>query len=379
MQAWNLALRAAVLAGLICLPAVAPAQTLPPAPAVAPPAAPPIPDVDLKLFETSEADRSKGCTVALWQANRDPDSDKFAYIFIEQLTGRNNARQPARIKISGQSVAITRVATGGTTNGYNLFEYQLYKLPAEDEFVVLELKLGELMGEAVAVESGTMSVVQKGRQVFRASVKGGAGCMTAPITAAPATAAPATPRAAAPAPVKVAPPAASPAAGEVTPGMFQRYAVRANEVPRVMVQAAMKQFGCEAAILRRPVVGYQMSEESALWQLSCGEYGGKNISVVFALVYLTNPSAQYSFVKLGLPKGVERGLGDYTLMDPKWDMKTRIVTGVYMEGGGADCGQYERYRVTPEGGLQVVELRMREMCDGKRFKPEEMPLVYPKR
>ncbi len=30
------------------------------------------PDVDLKLFEKAEADRSRGCTVALWQADRDP-------------------------------------------------------------------------------------------------------------------------------------------------------------------------------------------------------------------------------------------------------------------------------------------------------------------
>jgi hypothetical protein len=370
MRACNKVLTAFAFAGIF-IGAQAQAQTAPPA---APTAAAPvvIPDVDLKLFETTEVDRSKGCTVALWQANRDPDKDKFAYIFIEQLTGRSNARQPARIKIGGQSVNITRVAMGGKNNGYNLFEYQLYKLPAEDEFVVLELKLGELMGEAVEVEGGTMSVIQKGRQVFRASVKGGAGCMTAPVTAAPASA-PAPRQAAAPAPAR----APVPAVNEAGPAMFQRYDVRANEVPRAMVQAAVKQFGCEAVTMRRPVIGYQLSEESALWQLACGEYAENNFSAVFALVYIPNPAQQYEFVKLDLPKGVERGLGDYPLMGPRWDMKTRIVTGIFMEG--PDCGQYERYRVTPEGGLKLVEFRSRTVCDGKRQKPEDMQLIFPKR
>ncbi len=137
-------------------------------------------EVDLKLFEKSEVDLSKGCSVALWQATRDPAADKYAYIFVELLSGRDHARQPARIKIGNQAVTLRRVATGGKSAGYNLFEYQLYRMTGEAGHVVLELKTGAEEGEAVDIESGTMVVAMRGKQVFRASVKGGAGCMTPP-------------------------------------------------------------------------------------------------------------------------------------------------------------------------------------------------------
>jgi hypothetical protein len=329
-----------------------------------------IPDVDLKLFEKSEVDLSKGCSVSLWQANRDPETDKFAYIFLETLTGKNHTRTPARIKVGTEVVTATRVAVGGKSPGYGLHPYQLYKLPNADEFVILDLKLGEEMGEAVEIESGTMSIVMKGKQVFRASVKGGSGCMTPPAAEQPAKAAPAK---AAPVPPKRT--EAPSQTNNDMAGMFQRYDVRANQVPRVMTQAAIKQFGCEAAMLRGKVIGYQMSEESAIWQLPCGDYGTTK-SAVFALVYLTDPAAQYSFIPFKFPKGKSRGLGDNAMMEPRWDLKTRMVTSIYTEGNGKDCGSWERHRVNAEGEFELVELRARDMCDGKSVGAENFPVVF---
>jgi hypothetical protein len=317
------------------------------------------PDIDLKLFDKSEVDRSKGCSVALWQADRDPEKDRFAYLFTEVLTGQNHARQPARIKIGGEVVALARVAVGGKTPGYGLYPYQLYKLPGANEFAILELKLAEEQGEAVEIESGSLSIVMRGRQIFRASVKGGAGCMTAPA------AEPARPQVRSP----------QPAPAEPGPGQFERYAVRPEQVPRVMTQAMAKQFGCEAATMRKPVVGYQMSEESAIWQIPCGDYAGK-ISAIFALVYLTDPAKQYKFIPFRWPKGQNRGLGDNAMMAPQWDLKARIVTSVNTEGNGRDCGSLERHRVTAEGGFQLVELKWREHCDGKAVGAENFPVVF---
>jgi hypothetical protein len=166
---------------LVCVSGPALAQG--PAPAAPAPAVAPI---DLKLFEKSEVDRSKGCSLGLWQANRDPDKDNFAYVFLENMVGQNHVRQPARIKIGSSVVNLTRVATGGRNNGYALYEFQLYKMPGEDQFVVFELKLGELEGEAVEVTGGTMSIIMNGKPVFRSSVKGGAGCMGPPVAASAA-------------------------------------------------------------------------------------------------------------------------------------------------------------------------------------------------
>jgi hypothetical protein len=317
------------------------------------------PEVDLKLFETTEVDRSKGCSIALWQSNRDPDKDKFAYLFTEVLTGKNHTRQPARIKIAGQVVTLTRVATGGKTTGYGLFPYQLYKMAGADDFVVLDLKLADEQGEAVDIESGTMSIIMKGRQVFRASVKGGAGCNT------PAAAEPPAKRTETTAPMT----------NNDMAGMFERYAVRKEQVPRVMLQAAAKQFGCEPKAMAGSVTGFQMSEESAIWQIPCGDYGNTK-SAVFALVYVTDPAKQYSFIPFKFPKGVNRNLGDNAMMEPKWDIKARTVTSTYTEGNGKDCGSVERHRVTAEGAFQLVELKSREQCDGKNIGAENFPVVF---
>jgi len=74
-------------------------------------------DIDLKLFEKSEVDRSKGCSVVLLQDDRDPETDKFAYLFAETLVGKNHTRQPGRMKIGKTVTTLTRVATGGKTTG----------------------------------------------------------------------------------------------------------------------------------------------------------------------------------------------------------------------------------------------------------------------
>ncbi len=155
-------------------------------------------DIDLKLFEKSEIDRSKGCSVALWQDDRDPDKDKYAYLFAETLSGKDHVRQPARIKIGKDVMRLDRVATGGKAAGYGLYEYQLYRMPTEQDFVVVNLKLAEKQGDRVDVVSGVMILIVKGKPVFRATVKGDAGC-----------AAPAAPQSVATAPARAGKPPAS--------------------------------------------------------------------------------------------------------------------------------------------------------------------------
>ena len=141
-------------------------------------------DIDLELFERSEVDRHKGCKVVLWQHDRDPAQDKYAYLFDEWLIGQNHVRQTARIKIGGNTTLLKRVATGGKTTGYDVFEHQLYRLPDPNEFVILVLKLAEMKLGSVDIESGKLTVVMDGKLMFRVAVKGKAGCVT-PDTATP--------------------------------------------------------------------------------------------------------------------------------------------------------------------------------------------------
>lgn len=307
------------------------------------------PTIDVKLFSKSEVDRSRGCTVALWQHNRDPDRDRYAYVFVERL-GKNHARAPAKIKIGNKVIRLRRVATGGKNNGYDLYAYQLYKMPGNGQYVVLDLKLGELEGEAVAIEGGTMSVVMGGKRVFQVSVKGGAGCMTA------------------------AAPSPSPqAAATDTPRMFRPYAVR--RVPAAFVRAGRNKYGCDAAFMKTGVRGFQLSEESAIWQIPCESFAYQT-TAVYALVYLPDPTQNLAFLTFQSPRGHRRSNDPGVLMSPQWNIRTRTVTSISRGRALGDCGVLERHRVTAEGNFKLVEYREKPRCDGKPGKPEQFPLVF---
>lgn len=346
------------------------------------PAKPGAPEIDLKLFEKSEkeADRSKGCTVTLWQANRDPDSDQYAIVFNEQLRGKDNLRDPARIKIGNANIALTRIAVGGKTNGYGLYPYQLYKMADGDGYVVLDLQLGELEGEAIDIESGKMMVSMLGMEAFRASVKGGAGCMGAQLplanapAAAPRTAAPNAPASKAPAPKAAEAPLAKLPPG---PAMFERYKVQAAHFSPGFRQEVQKKFKCDPAVMRTGVTGYSLSEDSAIWEIPCERFAYQATSV-FALVYVPAPEKEHTFIATPAPPGRKRTNDNSVLMTPTWDIKTRVVTSVSLGRGLGDCGVLERFRVTPEGEFALVEYRAKPDCDGVQTAPDQFPRVFPK-
>jgi hypothetical protein len=361
------ALRRCAFAALLGLAAGGAAAQAPPAAAQ--------PEIDLKLFESGEVDRSKGCSVALWQPNRDPSRDKYAYLLIEHLTGPNHARQPARIKVGGQALTMTRVATGGRTNGYGLFEHQLYKIQGTDDLVVIELKLGPLEGEAVAIESGMMSVVMKGRQVFRAPVKGGAGCATPPAPEPPPRRADAPGGQTTVAATVQTPGKTTQATGQTPgPAMFDRYAVRPNLVPREIVAAAQKRFDCDPDMLKTDAVGYALSEESAIWELGCQRFAYQ-ASSVYLLVNAQSPGQQFRFLEFKPPRGKKRSTDAAVLLNPEWDIRSRTVTSISLGRNEGDCGTLERHRVTETGDFLLVEYREKPRCDGKAGKPQTWPLL----
>ncbi len=306
-------------------------------------------DVDLNLYEKSQVDRSQGCSIVLWQDDRDPETDKFAYVFYEKLVGEDNKHEPAHMKIGGKDVVLTRIATGGKTNGYDLYEYQLYKLPGDNDYVVQTLKLDDLMGETIEITGGKLIIAMDGFPIFRASVKGNAGCNT------PA----------------VAGDSAAPSAG-----MFEAYDMTPEQVDKEVLTAAQEQFDCKPDTMKTGVKGFQMSEESAIWQIPCDTFG-KQTSNLFALVYLTDPKENLSFVKIEGPKGRARSVGESQLMSPAWDMKTRTVTGISFGSEAGDCGVLESYTVNASGGFDLVEYREKKACDGNAVKPTAFPLVFP--
>ncbi len=276
------------------------------------------------------------------------------------MTGANHARQPARIKVGDRILPMVRIATGGRTNGYGLYEHQLYQIQGGDDVVVLSLRLGPLEGEAVSVDGGQMTVVMRGRLVARVSVKGGAGCMGAPIAAA----AQAPPR-----------PAPAPAPSAPAGPPLHRYSVEARAVPAALRAAARRQFQCEDRVMATGVVGFRLSEEAAIWMIPCQTYAYQ-ANAVFAHVQTASPGNSFRFLTFSGPRGRERTTGPHELTSPSWDVRTRTVTGIGLGRASGDCGVLERHVVTPTGDFRLVEYREKERCDGRAVPPEQFPLVF---
>ena len=360
-------MRALALAGVLAaspgtLPGMAPALAqAQPAPA----------KVDLKLFDRSEVDRSKGCSFVLWQNDRDPEKDRFSYLFAEAL-GRNHVRENARVKIGDTVLTFRRVAVGGAKEfGYKTFPSALYKMDKEESFLIMDLKLEDSPGEVLDVVGGTMTVIRPRLPPFTAEVKGNAGCNTpAAAQATPPAARTTTPAAASP---RQGPASKAPAVEP--PAMFEKYAVRPAAVPARLRAEAVKTIGCNDKLTRLPVVGYSLSEESAIWEITCNEYAGDTPSKIFALVYTPDPGKQFTIIKPDIPTGKNRQGHVAELLDAKWDLRSRIVTAVYAEGDN-NCGMYERHQVANDGSFVLLEYREKTNCDGKSMKPSEFPLIY---
>lgn len=368
------------LAALFCLaglttakaqaPATAPAT--PPAPATAPA---PLPRIELKLFDKAEVDRSKGCSVVLWQDDRDPDKDRYAYLFVEPL-GANHVRTVARVKIGNEILMFTRIAVGGRAFGYGLHPWQTYQRGNETSYLLLNLKLEDEPGEIVDIVEGRMTVIQSGKPPFVATVKGNAGCKT-PAAPAPAP----SRRGEAPSPGPASPPAARPSApnsaplAPSVPAMFEKHAVPGSRIPRGMIGVAVQRMGCEETVMRKGGTGYYLSEESSLWEIPCARFAYQGSSV-FAIVYTPEPAKNFTYVMFDGPKGRVRSTDSNQLMNPRWDMARRIVTGISLGRGAGDCGVYERHRLGEDGQFTLIEYREKENCDGIATKPEAYPLIF---
>lgn len=297
--------------------------------------------IDLKLFGLQDVGGAAGCSLALWQANRDPAKDRYAIVFVERFDA-GKARRPATIKIGDGFVQLRRVAAGGREKDFMTFEAQLYRSVKDDYAAILDLRFDDAPDNAVQVRSGSLDIVTPGKLPFRASVKGALSC------------------------------AASPAASDDAP-MFQRYEVRPNLVPRALIAEAQKRFGCDPEVAKRVgITGYQLSGESGLWEIPCDSFAYSGSSVV-ANVQVERP-AEYGFIDFKAPPGRRRDQ-PFIVLNGKWNDKARTLTSFAPGRGIGDCGTYEVHKVV-DARFQLVEFREKKECDGKTTPPEQYPLVY---
>jgi hypothetical protein len=159
-------------------------------------------------------------------------------------------------------------------------------------------------------------------------------------------------------------------------GIFHRYEVDAATIPPALIESALKHFDCSAETIRSGVVGYQLSEAAAIWDIPCAVLA-YNATHVLALVHVERPHEHYAFIKLPAAPGRTRD-DDFVIIDPQWNVEKRTVSSFARGRGQGDCGTYEVFK-SDAGSLALVELREKPVCDGKVVPPTRFPVVFPKK
>lgn len=158
--------------------------------------------------------------------------------------------------------------------------------------------------------------------------------------------------------------------------IFVRYEVPADTVPPDVVAAAAKHFACTAETIRTGVVGYQLSEESGIWDIPCRRLA-HGVAHVLALVHVERPHEHFEFVRLPAAPGRKRA-SEFVIVDPRWNLDKRTVASFVRGGPQGDCGTYEVFK-SDAGAFELVELREKPACDGTVVPPTRFPLVFPQR
>ena len=130
-------------------------------------------DVDLKLFGEADVSSSSGCWFSLWQKNRDPAKDKYAYVFYAPISG--GVEDTARMKIGKEFVALSRDGNW-RDNGRELAPTRLYASDDNKIRVIVDITKQRAGNAFTLVDAATVTVIQRKRFPFVNSAKGFHGC-----------------------------------------------------------------------------------------------------------------------------------------------------------------------------------------------------------
>ncbi len=339
-------------------------------------------DIDLKLFGTKDLPSNPtGCHFALWQANRDPATDKYAYLFYLPFS-EDGAPLKARMKIGDEFIELYEIAQSQEDTNGGLPRHSAYRSDNPRYRVLIELlKVGD-GGSMAPVTEADIYVVRSKKFPFLAGARGEYGCpgkgpmkLEAPSPAEP----PAEERSENSDAVKL-PNMARWSGPTGLPLGPQRLLASLDEVPVPLRQALFK-YAYQECDLAAPSAwngaSYVINSNYLLWELPCftGAYQGSS-----AFGVTQNPPGDWANV-LVLPT-LPGNLADesYGVMNAQVFNEKGLITATEFGRGLGDCGVYKVFRLTDGPGeeieLELLEYREKIDCNGTANLPEIWPLVF---
>ncbi len=317
--------------------------------------------IDLRLLTKKSVVGADGCGLGFWQRNRDPNKDKFAYVFY--LNFHDAHPTPPIIKIGKKRYELDRVDFGNI-NATATDAYQVFRSADKKITVLLEIQKTHQDGDNFEVDKAQLTFVMVGKLPFRMNVIGRMACEY-PDDEPAAKAAPVR----APKPSNLDPNAVR-LGREVSYNAFRK-------VPRHVVQLVRDNSeACDIDNGPEYASSYAISDAMTLWQLPCALYASNATSV---LITALNSTKFANMLEVPDVPGNSSGEPNYALMNMVLKPKNAIVTTSNINTAG-NCGSFERYQLIVAEGeaieIKLLEARGKESCNGPEIAPEKLPLLY---
>nr|WP_321461992.1 hypothetical protein [uncultured Cohaesibacter sp.] len=346
------------------------------------------PAIDLRLFGQNVIEEYNGCHLAFWQANKDPEADKFAYVFYAPFN--DGEELPAWMKI-GKTVFEFQRQDEVESGGQELESLRLYRTSKGTYTTLLEVTEQHVSGSTIVVDKAKLTVTQSKHYPFVISVKGGIFCpdqtlseqtdqpqneqsLTGQSQAGQSPSGQGQSRSGMPSGVI----AVDPPFGDPVPLEEAIPFDSLDAVPRGTL-SAIRRDAPECNMDQTAGFGahYAISDSVTLWEVPCNLYAKTGSSVYVASM---NDNSDFSTV-LPFPSlpGMEGATSNHEIRNPQMDISTGTVTSEYYDGDGS-CGSFEAYQLRSVEGealeFFLLEYREKPTCDGIQTSARQFPLRY---
>lgn len=327
--------------------------------------------INLRLFGKSVLDGYQGCSFALWQRNKDPEKNKFAYVFYVRF----HDAQPmaALVKIGKTVLELNKVEMGLKDSGLS-DKFQMYRDEKQTTTLLVEIGKEKRVGDDTIVSDAKLTFIQRNKFPFVMNVKGGFRCPAndndsgaANADAEPAKVVQKVKRS----------PYLPPNLGSNAIRLGRKVELsKLAQFPR-HVRRVVRDNGEACNLDNVPGAGskYAISDAMTLWVVPCDLFASNS-----SVMLVTALNGTKHAIGLEIPKRPGKsGEPGYDMLWPVIHPRSGVVT-VSAMGWRGDCGTVEHYQLIVVEGesveLKLLEVREKNDCNGVKVRPENLPLVY---
>lgn len=306
-------------------------------------------DIDLKLFGNSTVEPYDGCRFALWPRDKDPETDKYAYVFFAPIPDAEAL--PGSIKIGEDLLELSKIDITAADTG-ELQPFQLYRSHDQNTTLLMEIISQSRTEVGIVVADAWLTFLQPDRFPFQIRVKGLNGCPAVDVL----TSDPASPGE----PIRLG--------AEVEHKSL-------DDIPGNVRQAISEQAPeCDVDSTPGYSSSYAISGTMSLWMVPCNMYARNNTSVLVT----ARKDAGADVLQVAAPPGSDGDL-NHELTLAMVLVANGMVTAVDIDPNN-NCGSFERHQLVAGEGdavsLELLEFREKLACDGGTVEPEDYPVVY---